>query len=263
MDNIKEGVNRTQEIVLSLRLYSRMDDFDFKQIDIHSLIGSALVILKTRYYNQIDVIKEYGITPKIYGHPGKLIQVFTNIIANAIDALQTSSGQSSCGQTSSEQTSCGKTSSEQTSSEQTSSEQTSSEQSSCGKISSGQSFCKQSSERKRIVITTSVLSREGMEYIEVAIQDNGPGIAAEHLDKIFDPFFTTKDVGKGSGLGLSISIGIIKEHNGIVEVTSRPKSGIMNSEIAYLKTNDLGTTNAGTTESGTTFSVLLPIKEEK
>jgi signal transduction histidine kinase len=54
----------------------------------------------------------------------------------------------------------------------------------------------------------------------VEIADNGEGIAPENLSHIFDPFFTTRAVGKGSGLGLSISYGIIEKHHGRIEVES-------------------------------------------
>ena len=57
---------------------------------------------------------------------------------------------------------------------------------------------------------------------QVTIRDNGIGIPPENLQKIFDPFFTSKDVGKGMGLGLSITHQILQSHKAIVEVDSRP-----------------------------------------
>jgi two-component system NtrC family sensor kinase len=61
--------------------------------------------------------------------------------------------------------------------------------------------------------------------IVIRIEDSGCGIPVEDLDKIFDPFFTTKPVGQGTGLGLSVSYGIIEQHGGTIEVTSEVDSG--------------------------------------
>ena len=60
---------------------------------------------------------------------------------------------------------------------------------------------------------------------EVRFADTGCGISQEHLDKIFDPFFTTMTVGQGTGLGLSVSYGIIQRHGGSIEVESRVGAG--------------------------------------
>jgi CheY-like chemotaxis protein len=57
------------------------------------------------------------------------------------------------------------------------------------------------------------------------VVDNGPGIAAEHLEKIFDPFFTTKGVGEGTGLGLSITRSLVQKAGGEILVESAPGEG--------------------------------------
>ncbi len=236
MNNIKVGVSRTQEIVSSLRVYSRIDDFDFKKTDIHPLIDVSLVILKNRYKRLIDIRKEYADVPEVYAHPGKLTQVFTNIIANAIDALQ---GNGLNGRT--ENTGC-----------------------------SEESIKYVLPDRKEIVISTDLESNKDSDnkkqnYIAVHIKDNGPGIRSEHINKIFDPFFTTKDVGKGSGLGLAISIGIIREHNGIVEVVSNNgkeliKLVLTESEVVSSKLSEEQAAEIRASGLGTTFSIFLPIK---
>jgi len=61
--------------------------------------------------------------------------------------------------------------------------------------------------------------------VEIEVVDTGAGIPREHINRIFDPFFTTKASGRGTGLGLSVSYGIIKEHAGKVDVRSAPGKG--------------------------------------
>ncbi|MGA2964759.1 MAG: ATP-binding protein [Terriglobales bacterium] len=84
-----------------------------------------------------------------------------------------------------------------------------------------------------LTIHTRLLASENS--VELSVRDTGEGIAPENLPKIFDPFFTTKSEGKGVGLGLAVLYGIVKAHDGDVEVTSQRNEG-------------------------TTFTVTLPLK---
>ena len=65
------------------------------------------------------------------------------------------------------------------------------------------------------------------ENVWVSIKDTGEGISEEHISKVFDPFFTTKPIGTGTGLGLSVCYGIIKNHHGRIEIDSQPGEGAM------------------------------------
>jgi len=73
--------------------------------------------------------------------------------------------------------------------------------------------------------TITLRTGQAGEQVWVEVSDNGKGIAPEHLNRIFDPFFTTKPVGRGTGLGLSLSYGIVKKHHGHIDVDSTPGKG--------------------------------------
>ncbi|BAY86394.1 periplasmic sensor signal transduction histidine kinase [Calothrix parasitica NIES-267] len=92
LNSMQNGTERIKEIVLSLRNFSRLDEAEFKRVDIHEGIDSTLLILHNRLketanHPEIEVIKEYSSLPKVDCYAGQLNQVFMNILANAIDAL--------------------------------------------------------------------------------------------------------------------------------------------------------------------------------
>jgi len=75
---------------------------------------------------------------------------------------------------------------------------------------------------KIVKISVKHFKKDKEEYIRTTIEDHGIGMRQDVIDHIFDPFFTTKPMEIGTGLGLSVSYGIIKEHNGVLSVESKP-----------------------------------------
>jgi PAS domain S-box-containing protein len=187
--SMKMGTERIRGIVLSLRNFSRLDEAEMKKVDIHEGIDSTLLLLQSRLkfktgYPQIEVVKEYGNIPLIECYPGQLNQVFMNLLANAIDALEESFENNS--------------------------------------IPTEEQINSSPQINPQIIISTQTED----EQVIIRIADNGPGMTEEVSKRLFDPFFTTKPVGKGTGMGLSISYQIIVEkHYGKLECISAPGQG--------------------------------------
>jgi two-component system, NtrC family, sensor kinase len=172
------GTERIREIVLSLRNFSRLDEAAVKTVHLHEGLDSTLVILNhrlkaTESNRSIEVIKRYGELPQIDCYPSQLNQVFMNVLANAIDALD-------------------------------------------------------QQPQPTLTITTEIQGEptDPAAIAIIRIADNGPGIPADIQPHILDPFFTTKPVGKGTGMGMSISYQIITEkHGGELTFTSEVGKG--------------------------------------
>ncbi|MBS0015114.1 MAG: GHKL domain-containing protein [Arthrospira sp. SH-MAG29] len=88
MSSIRLGANRIREIVLSLRNFSRLDEAEIKAVNLHDGLDSTLLLLNNRFKDKITIVKSYGNLPLIECYPAQINQVFMNIIANAIDALE-------------------------------------------------------------------------------------------------------------------------------------------------------------------------------
>ena len=206
LSSMKLGADRIRQIVLSLQNFSRSDQAEIKQLNIHEGLDSTLLILQHRLKAKlgnpgIELIKEYGDLPLVQCYGGQINQVFMNIIANAIDALEEYSYQNLAIRT----------------------------------IENLQPSFVQGYQQPPIFSTeppisikirTEVLANDDNPRVVIRIRDNGPGIPPEVKPKLFDPFFTTKPVGKGAGLGLSISYQIVVEkHGGVLKCFSEVGEG--------------------------------------
>ncbi|WNZ25229.1 hypothetical protein HJG54_21810 [Leptolyngbya sp. NK1-12] len=187
LNSIAVGTRRIQDIVKSLRTFSRLDEADKKIVDIHEGIESTLMIIRNRLKakpdrQEIFINKHYADLPKVECYSGQLNQVILNLLSNAIDAIEESA--KFCLNNSEHIN---------------------------NQINSNQT---NSPAQPVIAIKTAIANQENQQWITISIADNGIGMAEGISQRIFDPFFTTKPIGKGTGLGLSISYQIITQNHG-------------------------------------------------
>ncbi len=193
MDSMENGARRISEIVRSLRTFSRLDEADVKQIDLHEGIDSTLTILNTRFrmfpnVHPLKLVKDYGELPLVECHGTQINQVVMNLIVNAIDALEDAVRDGKW-------------------------ERLGGEQSGLDSV------------KAEPCLTIRTRDR-GDGWVVIEIADNALGIPESARAKLFDPFFTTKAIGRGTGLGLSICYKIITEtHRGQLEYQTELERG--------------------------------------
>jgi two-component system, NtrC family, sensor kinase len=170
LDKITQQSFRAAEIANGLLNFSRTSTTEFRSTDLNQVIRDTLSLLEHQFKTaQIEVDLELtDALPPINGNPGKLQQVFLNLLLNAKEAMPSGGN---------------------------------------------------------LRVATLVNG-----HVEAVISDSGSGIAPEHMKRIYDPFFTTKTMPKpgdrrGTGLGLSVSYGIIQEHAGKIQVESAVGTG--------------------------------------
>lgn len=194
LKSMKVGAERIRSIVQSLRTFSRVDEAEMKPVNIHDGLDSTLLILSNRLKPKpdrpnIQIIKEYGELPLIDCYAGQLNQVFMNVLANAIDALEEYDKHRSLAQM----------------------------RANPSQITISTSL---------LTANPRKGSEEKSKFVAIRIADNGPGVPEELQHQVFDPFFTTKAVGKGTGIGLAISYQIVVEkHGGNFKCVSQPNKG--------------------------------------
>ncbi len=164
-DKTLEGLQRVRDIVRNLRDFARLDEAEFKEADLNAALRSTLEIAGHQIREKgVRVETEFGAVPLVLCHPGKVNQVFLNLIVNAAQACERGG-------------------------------------------------------------SVAVLTRAELGAVVVEVRDDGCGISPEHRSRLFEPFFTTKPIGQGTGLGLSVSFGIVRDHGGAIEVDSEPGRG--------------------------------------
>lgn len=177
IDIIHKSTKSISDLVGVVKSYSFMDQAELQYVDIHQGIEDTIKILGHKLKEGVTISREFGSDiPPVEVHGSELNQVWTNLIDNAVDAMN---------------------------------------------------------KKGTIIIRTS----QKKEFVQVEIEDNGPGIPDPIRSKIFDPFFTTKEVGKGTGLGLDIVQRIINNRcNGKIDVESNPGKTIFRVLLPINKT---------------------------
>jgi signal transduction histidine kinase len=202
LDSMKLGSERIQNISNSLRNFSRSDITTKIPVNLHEGIDSTLLILRHRMkacgnQPEIKVIKHYGNLPLVTCYPGQMNQVFMNIFANAIDALEDGNGSWHS-------------------------------QADPGNEGNGKEITLDQLPITNHQLPTLKICTELSDgnNVIIRIADNGSGMTEEVKQRIFEPMFTTKTLGKGTGLGLSICRQIIAEkHGGKLSCISAPGEG--------------------------------------
>jgi two-component system, NtrC family, sensor kinase len=170
LEKITQQSFRASEIANGLLNFSRTSTTEFRETNLNQVIRDTLSLLEHQFKTaqiQLDIALDEKL-PAIHGNPGKLQQVFLNLLLNAKEAMPGGG---------------------------------------------------------RLRVATMVNG-----HVEAVVADSGSGIAPENLKRIYDPFFTTKTMPKpgerrGTGLGLSVSYGIIQEHAGKIHVESAIGAG--------------------------------------
>ena len=185
-ETITNAVERGASLVRQILTFARKTDVSREIVDVNGLIVEVTKMLQGTFPKTIEIVRELDSTlPVIYADRTQLEQVILNLCINARDAMEGLSGI---------------------------------------KLGSG----------KLIVQTSKISGRQlrmrfedatTSEYANINVTDTGTGMDAETQKKIFEPFFTTKSAGKGTGLGLAVVYGVLKAHQGFVDVKSELGQG--------------------------------------
>lgn len=190
LGQIEEQTDRARNIVRSLLEFSRDKDFRKEALPLRTTLEETIRFVKGQIPTGVEVSVTVAHDLVFYADKQRIQQAFLNLIRNAVESIPGEGAVS---------------------------------------ISAQRHWAVDKAEEKEHGIY-NYLHYHGKctleeDTVDIAIRDTGVGISHDLLQKIFDPFFTTKDVGKGSGLGLSIVHEIVEEHDGCIAVDSTPGQG--------------------------------------
>jgi len=188
VNEIWSGARRAADLTKQLLGFARRGKHRSVPIEMHELMPGIIRLVDPMLDKRISIIERFE-APKaiVRGDPSQIEQAILNLLLNAVDAVETKARDSAEGT------------------------------------------------KREIVLRTGFVPRaevsgrsglgDGPDFFSIAISDTGCGMSPEIQDRIFEPFFTTKEEGRGTGMGLAMVYGIVKSHEGWIEVDSHPGSG--------------------------------------
>ncbi|HOE10973.1 MAG TPA: response regulator [bacterium] len=193
LTNAEEAADRAASLVQQLLAFSRKSQVQFKRVNLNALVEETYRLVRETIDRRIEIglLTEPDL-PDTLADASQINSVLMNLCLNARDAIE--------------------------------------------EIMHGRKWPERRNDRFQITIETSTAridqrycnghseGRPGL-FVMLSVTDNGSGMDLETRRRVFEPFFTTKDIGKGTGLGLATSYGIIRQHNGWINVYSEPGLG--------------------------------------
>ncbi|MCY2928414.1 MAG: ATP-binding protein [Planctomycetota bacterium] len=172
---IAEQADRCKRIVAGLLHFARQNRLAIQEVDLPALVARAAKSLIVPPRVRV-VLEDRMVEPAVEVDPDQILQVLTNLISNALAAMEDKGG------------------------------------------------------------TLTLRTLEHDAQVQVVVADTGVGIPAANLPRVFEPFFTTKQIGKGTGLGLAVTYGIVKMHRGDIRVESNADPAVGETGTAFTVT---------------------------
>lgn len=173
------GLSRLRELVASLRRFSRLEEGEFRRLDVPEAIGMVLTLLAPKLGREIAVTCQLTAPPELVCQAALVNQVVMNIVSNAADAIQE-------------------------------------KRDAARQVGGGSAPGRDRILIESLLVPRA--GAGGLDYI-LRISDTGPGVPQELQERVFEPFFTTKPVGSGTGLGLATAYGVVQAHGGSIVIT--------------------------------------------
>jgi two-component system cell cycle sensor histidine kinase/response regulator CckA len=189
---IKTATDRGKDLTQELRIFTRQASSDRESLNLNSVLEETYKILKRTFPPEVKI--EINAEPElqsIKANPSQMSQMLMNLCVNARDAIMTKNDGSL----------------------------------SEGRQTGGLLELSTTNVEMNSRLASRFLNVRPGKYICLSIRDSGTGISSQVMDRLFEPFFTTKGERRGTGLGLAVVYGIVQNHDGFIDVTSKPGEG--------------------------------------